>query len=235
MFETFPPSTPRMFLSRPRRRPSSSSLSRRVVLRRLARVVSRGRPAAPCRSTASGTIETDDRSRPVVYPPGISRAFRDRADARARASSRRDRVVDEGTARARQLDARTIVMLGARAMTSTSTVRVAADAGTARERGTMKIARAPGRHAMARGREDGRGARATRGARVVASAGGAKIKVIGCGGGGGNAVNRMIESGLQVRQTDWTTRRREGARRETRAREDGVRWIVRRAWVDGSR
>merc|ERR1719409_540863 len=64
-------------------------------------------------------------------------------------------------------------------MTSTSTVRVAADAGTARERGTLKIARAP------------------RGARVVASAGGAKIKVIGCGGGGGNAVNRMIESGLQ--------------------------------------
>ena len=71
--------------------------------------------------------------------------------------------------------------------------------------------------------------------RVVASAGGAKIKVIGCGGGGGNAVNRMIESGLQVRQTERTTRRREGARRETRAREDGVRWIVRRAWVDGSR
>ena len=172
---------------------------------------------------------------PSCTPPGISRAFRDRADARARASSRRDRVVDEGTARARQLDARTIVMLGARAMTSTSTVRVAADAGTARERGTMKIARAPGRHAMARGREDGRGARATRGARVVASAGGAKIKVIGCGGGGGNAVNRMIESGLQVRQTDWTTRRSEGARSETRAREDGVRWIVRRAWVDGSR
>ena len=133
-----------------------------------------------CRSTASGTIETDDRSRPVVYPPpGFPRAFRDRADARARASSRRDRVVDEGTARARQLDARTIVMLGARAMTSTSTVRVAADAGTARERGTMKIARAPGRRAMARGREDGRGARATRGARVGASAGGAKIKVIG--------------------------------------------------------
>ena len=88
---------------------------------------------------------------------------------------------------------------------------------------------------MTRGGEDGRGARATRGALVVASAGGAKIKVIGCGGGGGNAVNRMIESGLQVRQTDWTTRKREGARRETRAREDGVRWIVRRAWVDGSR
>ena len=172
---------------------------------------------------------------PSCTPPVISRAFRGRADACARASSRRDRVVDEGTARARQLDARTIVMLGARAMRSTSTVRVAADAGTARERGTMKIARAPGRRAMARGREDGRGARATRGARVVASAGGAKIKVIGCGGGGGNAVNRMIESGLQVRQTDWKTRRREGARRETRAREDGVRWIVRRAWVDGSR
>ena len=29
--------------------------------------------------------------------------------------------------------------------------------------------------------------------------GDARIKVIGCGGGGGNAVNRMIQSGLQVR------------------------------------
>ena len=34
---------------------------------------------------------------------------------------------------------------------------------------------------------------------VQVSANGAKIKVIGCGGGGGNAVNRMISSGLQVR------------------------------------
>jgi cell division GTPase FtsZ len=28
----------------------------------------------------------------------------------------------------------------------------------------------------------------------------AKIKVIGVGGGGGNAINRMIEAGLKVRQ-----------------------------------
>ena len=92
MFETFPPSTPRMFLSRPRRRPSSSSLSRRVVLRRLARVVSRGRPAAPCRSTASGTIETDDRSRPVVYPPrDFPRFSRSSRCARARVVASRPR------------------------------------------------------------------------------------------------------------------------------------------------
>ena len=36
--------------------------------------------------------------------------------------------------------------------------------------------------------------------RVLCAAGGdAQIKVIGVGGGGGNAINRMIASGLQVR------------------------------------
>ena len=45
----------------------------------------------------------------------------------------------------------------------------------------VKFSRCAGRQAM----------------RVSASA--AKIKVIGCGGGGGNAVNRMISSGLHVR------------------------------------
>ena len=34
---------------------------------------------------------------------------------------------------------------------------------------------------------------------VVVSASSAKIKVVGCGGGGGNAVNRMIEAGVSVR------------------------------------
>ena len=34
---------------------------------------------------------------------------------------------------------------------------------------------------------------------VVVLASSAKIKVVGCGGGGGNAVNRMIEAGVSVR------------------------------------
>ena len=34
---------------------------------------------------------------------------------------------------------------------------------------------------------------------VLVRASAAKIKVIGCGGGGGNAVNRMIEAGVSVR------------------------------------
>ena len=41
--------------------------------------------------------------------------------------------------------------------------------------------------------------RVARRAGVDVRASAAKIKVIGCGGGGGNAVNRMISSGLQVR------------------------------------
>jgi len=43
--------------------------------------------------------------------------------------------------------------------------------------------------------------RAAAGARasVVDGIADARIKVIGCGGGGGNAVNRMIMAGLQVR------------------------------------
>ena len=133
--------------------------------------------------------------------PGAARRRRVRP---SRARRRREE------ARATQLDARTTVMLGARA--TTSTVRVNADAGKAYGRGTMKIARAPGRVATARGREEARGAR------VVASAGGAKIKVIGCGGGGGNAVNRMIQSGLQVRQRDRRVNAAARRRRETRAR-----------------
>ena len=36
----------------------------------------------------------------------------------------------------------------------------------------------------------------------------ARIKVIGCGGGGGNAVNRMINSGLQVRYVNCGRRTR---------------------------
>lgn len=35
-------------------------------------------------------------------------------------------------------------------------------------------------------------------ASLLLPAGDARIKVIGCGGGGGNAVNRMISSGLSV-------------------------------------
>ena len=38
---------------------------------------------------------------------------------------------------------------------------------------------------------------------VDARASAAVIKVIGCGGGGGNAVNRMISSGLQVGRASW--------------------------------
>lgn len=34
---------------------------------------------------------------------------------------------------------------------------------------------------------------------IVRAGGDAQIKVIGVGGGGGNAINRMIASGLQVR------------------------------------
>lgn len=35
------------------------------------------------------------------------------------------------------------------------------------------------------------------------SGGDARIKVIGVGGGGNNAINRMIGSGLQVNYTHW--------------------------------
>ena len=39
--------------------------------------------------------------------------------------------------------------------------------------------------------------------------GDARIKVIGVGGGGGNAVNRMVNSGLQVREREKRERERE--------------------------
>jgi len=152
-----------------------------------------------------------------VCPLTVTRAFRglpECGSSTTRPSSRARRRREE--ARATQLDARSTVMFGARA--TTSTVRVNADAGKAHGRDTMKIARAPGRVATVRGRREARGARATRGARVVASAAGAKIKVIGCGGGGGNAVNRMIQSGLQVRQRDRRVNAAARRRRETRAR-----------------
>jgi len=62
--------------------------------------------------------------------------------------------------------------------------------------------------------------RVARRAGVDVRASAAKIKVIGCGGGGGNAVNRMISSGLQVRAMRLTMR---GAR----ARDvDGLRRLV---------
>ena len=73
----------------------------------------------------------------------------------------------------------------------------------------VKFSRCAGRQAM----------------RVSASA--AKIKVIGCGGGGGNAVNRMISSGLQVRAMRLTMRGArardvDGLRRLGLARTGGV-------------
>jgi len=88
---------------------------------------------------------------------------------------------------------------------------------------------------------------------VDARASAAVIKVIGCGGGGGNAVNRMISSGLQVGRASWrrvwrarfkrddeaagrgraraTTRSTNGARR--RMTDGGVMFRRGRAWNSG--
>ena len=59
------------------------------------------------------------------------------------------------------------------------------------------------------------------------------IKVIGCGGGGGNAVNRMIGSGLQVRRRGPATRLARAIR--TRRRGRGERRGKRDDAFDGER
>ena len=52
---------------------------------------------------------------------------------------------------------------------------------------------------------------------------GARIKVIGVGGGGGNAVNRMIEAGIQGRRVHRREHRPAGSERIKGSDEDPAR------------